>query len=131
MRKKLKHKKIKRNLLMFGAGFAILFLSLIIVFLSSFRIPDFNALQDRKVVNSTKIYDRTGEILLYDIHQDVKRTSIPFDEMGSNIKNATVAVEDSNFYNHKGIKITAIIRAVISNTFNLGKTQGGSTITQQ
>ena len=51
--------------------------------------------------------------------------------MGSNIKNATVAVEDSDFYNHKGIRVTSIIRAVMSNLFGVGKTQGGSTITQQ
>ena len=82
-------------------------------------------------MNSTKIYDRTGEILLYDIHQDVKRTYIGFEDMGANIKNATVAIEDSEFYNHGGIRVTSIIRAVLSNIFGAGRTQGGSTITQQ
>jgi len=54
-------------------------------------------LRTEKIVNSTQIYDRTGKILLYDIHQDVKRTDISFDQMGANIKNATVAIEDSDF----------------------------------
>ncbi len=48
-----------------------------------------------------------------------------------NIKNATVAIEDSEFYNHGGIRLTSTLRAVLSNIFGIGKTQGGSTITQQ
>lgn len=112
-------------------GTFIFIIGTLIIFLASIKIPDFRSFNERKIVNSTKIYDRTGEILFYDIHQDVKKTSISFDEMGSNIKNATVAVEDAGFYNHKGIKITAIIRASLANILNIGKTQGGSTITQQ
>ena len=81
------------------------------IWISSFKIPDFHSFEDRKTINSTKIYDRTGQILLYDIHHDIKRTDILFGAMGSNIKNATVAIEDSDFYNHSGIKITSIIRA--------------------
>ncbi len=131
MLKRNKNRKFLKNLALFGAGFFIFILSIGIIFISSIKIPDFRSFGDRKVVNSTKIYDRTGEVLLYDINQDIKRTSIPFDEMGSNIKNATVAIEDSEFYNHSGIRITSIVRAVLSNFIGSGKTQGGSTITQQ
>ena len=114
------------------AGIFILLSGIIIIWISSLKIPDFNSFENRKVVNSTKIYDRTGEILLYDIHQDIKKTDIPFEKMGVNIKNATVAIEDSEFYNHGGIRITSIVRATLSNLFGgAGKTQGGSTITQQ
>jgi len=101
------------------------------LWISSFQIPDFHSFEDRKVENSIRIYDRTGEILLYDVHRDTKRTDIAFGNMGANIKNATVAIEDSEFYNHSGIRITSIIRAVLSNLFGTGRTQGGSTITQQ
>jgi len=104
---------------------------LIVIWLSSLRIPDFSSFEDRKIVNSTQIYDRTGQILLYDIHQDVKRANIPFTDMGTNIKNATVAIEDSDFYNHSGIRVTSTIRAVLSNIFKFGIGGGGSTITQQ
>ena len=97
----------------------------------SIKIPDFHSFETRKTVNSTKIYDRTGQILLYDINNDVKRTSISFDQMSVNIKNATVAIEDSNFYNEGGIRLTSIIRAAIADLFHTGKVQGGSTITQQ
>ena len=62
-----------------------------VIFISSIKIPDFHSFGDRKVVSSTKIYDRTGEILLYDVHQNIKRTVIPYEEMGINILNATVA----------------------------------------
>ncbi|HNW71401.1 MAG TPA: PBP1A family penicillin-binding protein [Candidatus Paceibacterota bacterium] len=131
MIKRLKNKTSKHNRSLFLIGAGILIVGILIIWISSIRIPDFHSFEDRKVVSSTKIYDRTGEILLYDIHQDVKRTNIDFDAMGSNIKNATVAIEDAEFYNHSGIRVTSIIRAVISNALNLGKTQGGSTITQQ
>jgi 1A family penicillin-binding protein len=94
-------------------------------------MPDFKSLDDRKVAKSTKIYDRTGEIVLYDIHQDIKRTIIPIEEMGSNITRATVAIEDSDFYYHKGIKPISIIRAILVNILHGEFSQGGSTITQQ
>ena len=51
--------------------------------------------------------------------------------MGTNIKNATVAIEDSNFYHHPGIQIKAMARALIADITHAGAVQGGSTITQQ
>ena len=116
---------------MLFAGIFIFLFSIGMIWVSSIKIPDFRSFGDRKVINSTKIYDRTEQTVLYDIHQDIKRTSIPFDQMGSKIKNATVAIEDSEFYNHSGIRITSIVRAVFSNLFHIGVGGGGSTITQQ
>lgn len=131
MLKKYRSKKYLKNTLLLSVGVFIFIAALMIFWLASLKIPDFHSFDNRKITNSTKIYDRTGKILLYDIHQDVKRTDILFEDMGSNIKNATVAVEDSNFYNHSGIQIKSIVRAVLTNLFGIGKTQGGSTITQQ
>ena len=51
----------------------------------------------------------------FDIHQDVKRTVIPFEEMGDAIKDATLAIEDKDFYQHKGVQPKAFIRAVVVN----------------
>lgn len=113
------------------AGICALMGGIVFLWLSSLRIPDFNSFNDRKIENSIKIYDRTGKVLLYDIHRDTKRTDISSKDMGINIKNATVAIEDSEFYNHGGIRVTSIIRAVFSNIFNIGIGGGGSTITQQ
>jgi len=124
-------KKIIKNFGFLLAGFFILSVAFILVWLSIMELPDFKSFTDRKVVSSTKIYDRTGEILLFDVHKNIKRTTIPFDQMGINIKNATVAIEDSEFYQHKGIRIKSIIRAFWANIVKGGFSQGGSTITQQ
>lgn len=131
MKKLLRNRKFLKNLSLFVVSLFLLSITLVLLWLSSIRIPDFKSFSDRKVENSTKIYDRTGKVLLYDIHQDTKRTDISGDMMGINIKNATVAIEDSEFYNHGGIKITSIFRAILANFIGGGKTQGGSTITQQ
>src|SRR3989338_7699571 len=106
-------------LFIFGAVFATI------------TVPNFEALDSRNIVQSTKIYDRTGEILLYDIHGDIKRTVIPFSKIPSHLKEAVVSMEDQNFYKHFGISPTSIIRAVFVNIFSGQFKQGGSTITQQ
>ena len=111
--KKLKNHRFFKNLLFFLVGIFVLIVAFVIIWLSSIKIPDFHSFEDRLVSNSTKIYDRTGQILLYDLNQDVKRTNIPLAEMGDNLTSATIAIEDSGFYSHGGIKITSIIRAAI------------------
>jgi 1A family penicillin-binding protein len=120
------------GLILFFAGFIIVSAG-ILIWISSLQIPDLSAFDERRVLQSTKIYDRTGEVLLYDLHQDVKRTIVPLEDMSRHIKNATVAIEDDQFYNHFGIDLRAIVRAAVSN-FQDGDLlggQGGSTITQQ
>ena len=102
-----------------------------LIWASTIQIPDFALFESRKVSQSTKLYDRTGTILLYDVHKDVRRTVVTFDEINPYIKNATVAIEDEQFYQHHGIKPTSILRAVWVNLKNGGYSQGGSTITQQ
>ncbi len=120
-----------KNLALFCVSIGVVIVGVGVLWISSFKIPDFQSFEDRIVENSTKIYDRTEEVLLYDIHKNTKRTYVTFEDMSPNIKNATVAIEDSEFYNHNGIRITSIIRAFLSNFLGAGKTQGGSTITQQ
>jgi len=127
----MKKKRFWKNLILLVVSIFILIAGGGMLWLSSIRIPDFHSFDDRKIENSIEIYDKTGEILLYNIHQDTKRTDITSDQMGVNIKNATVAIEDAEFYNHGGIKVSSIIRAILANFFSTGRTQGGSTITQQ
>jgi 1A family penicillin-binding protein len=122
---------ISKKALILLASIGILFSGLIVLWIGTIQIPDFKSLQDRVVQSSTKIYDRTGQVLLYDVHNNIKRTVIPSEDMGVYIKNATVAIEDANFYQHGGIRITSIIRAILVNLFNGQFSQGGSTITQQ
>lgn len=104
---------------------------LIMLWLSSMEIPDFDSFAVRRVAESTKIYDRTGEVLLYDIHDETKRTVVPFEDISLYVKNATVAIEDAEFYQHNGIKPKAFLRAIFANLGSFEFAQGGSTITQQ
>jgi len=137
--KKIKNilkRKNKKNILLkkialITIGVGLFFASILFIWLATLDIPDFNSFEERLIVNSTKIYDKTGEVLLYNVHQDIKRTSIPFEQMGTNIKHATIAIEDAEFYNHNGVRVSSTIRAVLSNVFNVGIGGGGSTITQQ
>jgi len=99
--------------------------------ISALKMPDFEAFESRKVVQSTKIYDKTGKVLLWDIHQNIKRTSVPLDQISRHLKNATVAIEDSTFYQHHGIDFVGIARAMITNIGSGSIKQGGSTISQQ
>ncbi|MBX4200105.1 PBP1A family penicillin-binding protein [Candidatus Parcubacteria bacterium] len=101
------------------------------LWLATLRLPSLDDLSDRKVVQSAKIYDRTGTVLLYDMSQDILRTQVPFENISKNIKDATLAIEDKDFYNHGGIKISSIMRAIFVNVATLSFNQGGSTITQQ
>ncbi len=117
-------------------GFFVLMMVLIgglFIWISTLDIPDLSSFDQRRILQSTKIYDRTGEILLYDLHQDVRRTIVPYEDISYHIKNATVAIEDDQFYKHWGVDLKAIVRAALTNLTqgNLLGGQGGSTITQQ
>lgn len=124
-------REILIDVLIFGFAGLILVMAAVLIWLSTLEIPDLSSFEERRVLQSTKIYDRTGEIMLYDLHQDVRRTVVPFDQISPYVKNATVAIEDDQFYSHFGIDIKAIIRAAVSNVQEGGLGQGGSTITQQ
>lgn len=93
-------------------------------------LPDPNRLLEREIAQSTKIYDRTGETVLYEIHGDEKRTLVKLEEIPDYIKWATISVEDKDFYKHGGFSLWAIFRTAITNTL-FGKKAGGSTLTQQ
>ncbi len=78
---------------------------------------------------STKIFDRESR-LIYEIYTDRKRTPIKLKEIPIYVKNATVSIEDKDFYKHQGFSYTGITRALYNTIFK-HQVQGGSTITQQ
>jgi penicillin-binding protein 1A len=131
MKKTTRRKIILRNIAIGALSLMLFFGGVTIIWLSTLQIPDLKSFENRHVARSTKIYDRTGEILLYDLNQEVRRTVIPFEDMGSNVKNATVAIEDAEFYQHAGVRPKSLLRAIVINLKRGEFSQGGSTITQQ
>lgn len=106
-------------------------IALLITWLATIQLPDFNNFENRNIANSTKIYDRTGKIVLYNIHDNVRRTAVPIEEISPYIRQATISIEDAHFYEHYGFRPTSFIRATIANISSGGYSQGGSTIDQQ
>lgn len=78
---------------------------------------------------ATIVYDRNGEVITQLFEEN--RTWVKFDKISPWLIKAVIASEDGEFYDHSGIRITAIARALIKDAFHLGRKQGGSTITQQ
>ena len=113
---------------LFGLG--LFFMAGVFIYYAK-DLPSPTTIKTRTVAESTKIYDRTGEHLLYDIHGEEKRTIIPFEQSPETLKSATIALEDQDFYSHHGIKITSIIRSALKDVMKGSAAQGGSTITQQ
>lgn len=94
-------------------------------------LPDPQKLNERQVIESTKIFDRTGKTILYDIHGEEKRTTVTLDQVSPYLKNATIVTEDVNFYNHFGLDFKGITRAALGVITGNRSAGGGSTITQQ
>ncbi|HBI33938.1 MAG TPA: penicillin-binding protein [Candidatus Moranbacteria bacterium] len=115
-------------LYLFGVGI----LSVIGIFLFFAKdLPSANSVDAKLIAQSTKIYDRSGQHLLYDVHGEEKRTVIPFEQIPDNVKYATIALEDQEFYSHYGVNPKAILRSAFKDIIKGGAAQGGSTITQQ
>ena len=93
-------------------------------------LPNLDELATRDVAESSKLYSRDGT-LLYEFHGEFNRTSVDLDRISPYLKNATLAVEDKDFYNHGAVSIQGIGRAVMANYETGSPVQGGSTITQQ
>lgn len=108
-------------------------LALFIIFIVSIPLLAFNLPSPDKVVRregfSTKILDRNGEVL-YDIYENQRRTPVSLNDIPLYLRQATVAVEDKNFYKHQGFDVTGYLRAIF-NIIVRHKLQGGSTLTQQ
>jgi membrane peptidoglycan carboxypeptidase len=82
---------------------------------------------------STKILDRNGN-LLFKFYRDENRSWVPFDKIPQSLIQATLAIEDKDYYNHHGLSLKGMAQAVFYNIFKKGQNQnlrGGSTITQQ
>jgi penicillin-binding protein 1C len=125
-----KQATLKIEYFIFGLIFCFVFIVLPVlgfVFLNS--LPNPRQLSQREIPQTTKIYDRNDK-LLYQIYANENRTLVPLSSLPKDLINATIAIEDKDFYKNPGFDINGIIRAAIADL--TGKPiQGGSTITQQ
>ncbi len=135
IKKKISRKRKVRGktrfLLFLWILLACLALGLIYFLILIKDLPSPDQFSARKVSQSTKIFDRTGKILLYEIHGEEKRTVVPFEEIAETIKQATLAAEDINFYSQPAFNLRGMLRAVLVDIKEKRFAQGGSTITQQ
>ncbi len=114
-----------------GIGVFLLVCSIAVLSVAFTPIPDLNSFDARKVSESTKIYDREGKTVLYDLNHDMRRNVVPLSDMSPLLQKATLAIEDDKFYEHSGVRLTSLIRALIVDIQAGAFVQGGSTITQQ
>lgn len=127
-KKRLSVRRLARLGLVIFAALVIICIGMVVVF--SFDLQKPGQLAQYHPVASTKIYDRNG-LLLDDIYGEEKRTVVETKDIPEAIQNATVAIEDHNFYNHHGVEVRSVFRAVFVDLISHSKSQGGSTITQQ
>lgn len=94
-------------------------------------LPSPESLKGYKIVPiSTQIFDRNGKIL-YEVYGEENRTPVKISELPKYVGQAAIAIEDKDFYNHRGVSLISGILRAMKDTFKKGNLQGGSTITQQ
>jgi penicillin-binding protein 1A len=116
-----------------GVGIVVLFVLLVGLF-AYFRkdLPQLDNISGANLGGSISYYDRTGTVLLWQDYDAVKRIPVPTNQISTYVKEATVAVEDKNFYHEGAFSVTGTIRAAAHDFISGGGgLQGGSTITQQ
>lgn len=105
-----------------------IFLMLIMFAWFARSLPDPNKIVRREGY-STKIADRDGGTL-YELYTDYNRIPIKIADVPKQLQEATIAIEDKDFYNHQGFSVWGMIRGSLRG-ITRGRAQGGSTLTQQ
>lgn len=115
-----------------GIGIVVMFVIMVGVF-AYFRkdLPNLRDISGNNIGGSIRYYDRTGQTLLWEDYDAVKRIPVPSDQISQHLKEATIALEDRDFYKHGGFDMRGITRAAWANLTGGSTSQGGSTITQQ
>ena len=129
-RKRVKKRlSIKQIILVFLISLFVCFLGTVITFAWFARDLPRPGQVVRREGFATRIYDRNDQ-LLYDIYQQEKRTPVSLEQIPEFFRQATIAIEDEEFYQHKGFSLRGISRALYNIVFR-HRLQGGSTLTQQ
>ncbi|HOG37471.1 MAG TPA: transglycosylase domain-containing protein, partial [Candidatus Woesebacteria bacterium] len=108
---------------------ALMVIGIGIIIFTLFNVPSPKKLSSGEYAQSSQIFDRNGE-LLYEIYAEKRRLPVKLDEVPENLKKATLAIEDANFYKHGGFDIKGLARGLYR-TIIEKRLQGGSTLTQQ
>ena len=112
----------------FGIIAGIIFIASLFIYYS-FQLPQPGKIAESKYSDATRIYDRSGE-LLYSVYADENRTYIKLDKISKKLQDATIAIEDENFYKNKGFDPFGPMR-IIKNLILRQRAIGASSITQQ
>ncbi|MBD3300396.1 MAG: penicillin-binding protein, partial [Candidatus Moranbacteria bacterium] len=94
-------------------------------------LPSPGHISENNMAESTKIFDSSGQVLLYEFHGEERRTIIQLKDVSEHAINATLAAEDDNFYNHHGLDFPGIAKAVWTDVTSGSAARGASTLTQQ
>ena len=109
-------------------------LFLLVLFLFAYYAKDLprpEKFTELSLVQPTRIFDRTGTVLLYEVYKEERREQVSLGEVSAFLKNAIIATEDANFAKHFGVDARAIGRALLVNLRLRAPAQGASTISQQ
>jgi 1A family penicillin-binding protein len=117
--------------LVFWLIIVIIFAVVFVLLLFFFYAPSIKDFETESREETSVIFDRTGGTILYEIYGEENRKALLNEEIPDAIREATIAIEDENFYSHPGVDIFAIARALSVNIDQGGYQQGASTITQQ
>lgn len=130
-----KNKKVQKFLrllkILGGCFLSLILLSLFLFIYYAKDLPRPEKFTEKQSVQSAKIYDRSGEILLYEIFGEEKRTVVAFDKIPDYLKQAVITAEDANFYHHFGVDLKGMARSILINLKIKEPIYGGSTIPQQ
>jgi len=129
IKKILKTKKKTKKFFLKRWLIVALFLLILTTIYITKEIPNPTKLSSGEYPQSSQILDRKGR-LLFEIYSDKKSTSVTLNEIPNNLKRATLAIEDVNFYKHNGFDWKGILRGLYRTVFKK-RLQGGSTLTQQ
>ena len=94
-------------------------------------ILSFKSISGGNLGGSISFYDRTGKVLLWQDYNSVKRIAVPYNQISPYVKEATVAIEDKNFYHESGVDFMAILRSGVHDLLHPNQLEGASTITEQ
>src|SRR5467141_3169686 len=122
---------LRRILLLTGVGLLAMLLGTgTLLYTYAGEMPSLDHLSAQNLPQTTRIYARDGTTLLEERYQQ-RRTVVPLNQVAWDVRHATIAIEDKDFYNHGAVNPVRMLAAGVYDLMHQRAAQGGSTITQQ